>query len=202
MWKNIWDFVRLWVGGAFALLTLAANVIRAPANLETILNWLPAWIPHHWVRLGLGMIAAGYLIWLVILVKRGSIRPIPFTHPIRPHGSFQPIDTILEHIASVVGDGDKRDGYPLARTVLRQAASEGLITLQGKRWVGPNQHSSIATAIPLGFWRDHEIPIYAMHTASHHTELEGSNQTRGSEHTYYQLEALWLNVLKLWPKRQ
>lgn len=201
MWKKAWDFVRVWVFGPFAVLAGVANIIKAPSNWGVVMDWIPPWITEDWVRLALGALALAYLVWLVRMIKQGFIKPLPFGHPAKSLSSFQPIDEILEHVATVVGDSDKHDGYPLARSILRQAASDGAISLRGKRWTGPNQHSPIAVNIPLGFWREHDIPIYAMHTASHHTELESSSQTRGPEHTYYDLEALWLDVLRLWPRR-
>ena len=56
--------IKNWVGVPLALFTLFANAINLPKNWEVIMNYLPQWAGDDWVRLALGVLSLGYLVWI------------------------------------------------------------------------------------------------------------------------------------------
>ena len=56
-----------------AFIVFIANLIKAPINTETILNWLPFSISDHWARFLLGLLLLVYLIFILKGIKLKDI---------------------------------------------------------------------------------------------------------------------------------
>jgi hypothetical protein len=116
-----------------------------------------------------------------------------------------PLWQAVKHIANVLGDTDKRDGYPATLDAIRQAASDGLIEIWGKRELPPPMepgHSSDEwTPINPMFWRTHQINSLAtekMSEASVHSC--GNPVIFGEQNGCWSLQVQLSEIERIWPK--
>lgn len=92
-----------------------------------------------------------------------------------------PIWQAVQHVASVIGDSDKENCYPEARSQIRQAALEQRIDVWGKHEIVPDHMAAplrsrkVWKAIEPSYWEDYEIAAYAADPSTDdqpHTQME------------------------------
>ena len=115
-----------------------------------------------------------------------------------------PIWKAVKHIAKVLGDTDKRGGYPATLDAIRQAALGGLIEIWGKRELSPPNEAGLVsdewTLINPMFWRTHQINSLATDKMSEGNLHSCSNPLiYGEQNGCWSLQVRLSDVEKIWP---
>lgn len=115
-----------------------------------------------------------------------------------------PIWKAVKHIAKVLGDSDKRGGYPVTLDAVRQAAQDGQIEIWGKRELPPPMEPGLSsdewTPIDPKFWRTHQINSLATEKTSEACVHSCSNPViYGEQNACWSLLVRLSDVERVWP---
>jgi hypothetical protein len=127
--------------------------------------------------------------------------------------NWRPMYKAVEHVADVTDDTGV-ESFDATRKLLRQAASDGRITIRGRKEVSlpgtstPTLFSTLETNIPKEYWVNSVIAPLAtdsLNTDSDHTMPEtvyawGPNGIF-EKNRYASLRVDWAEILKLWPRQ-